>query len=281
MTLAHDHSFHIGEQHLKNGKPCQDYADSGMLSDSVAYAIVSDGCSSGGKTDIGSRLMVLATEQALREQFNPVVPRLNAIKDARDAYLRSWRDSLHLENKDLLATGLFIAADTNQCVVNIAGDGVLVIKTDGYIIAKKYEWRKNTPFYPAYNLIPEQKESFVALHEKAAGALTIETWSLDADTTELNNVETISVTEGVGEDSFIISEMNGLVDLAAVMSDGVLQVDGVDWKDVVQELVAFKSMSGQFAVRRMNRFLAQAKEAGRGPIDDIAYAVIQFPKQKP
>lgn len=279
MTLAHDHSFHIGEQHLKNGKPCQDYADSGMLSDSVAYAIVSDGCSSGGKTDIGSRLMVLATEQALREQFNPVVPRLNAIKDARDAYLRSWRDSLHLENKDLLATGLFIAADTNQCVVSIAGDGVLVIKTDTHIIAKKYEWQKNTPFYPAYNLVPEQKESFASLHAQDDKALTVETWCIYPDRTEQDDVETYSVEEGT-EEIFGTYCTDVHVELIAVMSDGVLQVDGVDWKDVVQELVAFKSMSGQFAVRRMNRFLAQAKEAGRGPIDDIAYAVIQFPKQK-
>jgi hypothetical protein len=44
--------------------PCQDYALSGVTRH-LAYAVVADGCSSGGKTDIGARVLALATAIAL------------------------------------------------------------------------------------------------------------------------------------------------------------------------------------------------------------------------
>ena len=61
-----------------------------------------------------------------------------------------------------------------------------------------------------------------------------------------------------------------------LFSDGVEQVDGMETDEVIQQLMNFKSTSGQFATRRMNRFLSEAKKSGRGPIDDIAMAVIHL-----
>ncbi len=69
MSLKTDHTFQIGLQHLQTGKPCQDFALSGTIADDLVYAIVSDGCSSGGMTDIGARLMVLATKRAIIEHL--------------------------------------------------------------------------------------------------------------------------------------------------------------------------------------------------------------------
>ena len=68
MRFHADCSFHIGAQHLRLGLPNQDYALAGNLDDR-AYVVVSDGCSSGGRTDIGARLVSLAAARALREQY--------------------------------------------------------------------------------------------------------------------------------------------------------------------------------------------------------------------
>ena len=65
MQFFTDEYFHIGRAHLGNGQPCQDYALSGQTEE-TAWAIISDGCSSGGKTDIGARLITLTTAKALK-----------------------------------------------------------------------------------------------------------------------------------------------------------------------------------------------------------------------
>ena len=56
----------------------------------------------------------------------------------------------------------------------------------------------------------------------------------------------------------------------SAVSNGVTQVDGMDWRDVVAELLSFKSTEGDFVKRRMNRFLKDCQKHGKGPIDDIA-----------
>ena len=60
-----DSVFAIGASHVATGKACQDYTLS-RASDTYAYAIVSDGCSSGGMTDVGARVLALATATAIR-----------------------------------------------------------------------------------------------------------------------------------------------------------------------------------------------------------------------
>jgi len=54
----------------------------------------------------------------------------------------------------------------------------------------------------------------------------------------------------------------------------VTQIDGVDWKDAVVQFLAFKNTAGEFAKRRMIRGIKDANKKGRGPFDDISYAVI-------
>ena len=68
IKLHTDHYFHIGDTHLTAGKPCQDYAIS-SVDNNAAFAVVSDGCSTGGDTDIGSRIIALSTITALREYW--------------------------------------------------------------------------------------------------------------------------------------------------------------------------------------------------------------------
>jgi hypothetical protein len=284
MNISTDHAFHIGEQHLRNGKPCQDYALSGVATSPLpkgqspdknyGYAIVSDGCSSGGMTDIGARLVSLAARQSLLEHTTSL-----PFIFTRDAYLRIWQQSLGLAQSDLLATNLVVKMSPNFLSAHIAGDGVLVARESyGPLIARKYEWQKNAPFYPAYNLSHETKDGFRELH-MSRQALTVETWNLSTNEPELLSTEHYSVREGMRELSVLESIPSQRLDyfeLAAVFSDGVHQVEGMEWQQVVIQLLAFKNTNGQFFTRRMNRFLQDVRKVGRGPLDDIAGAVIHF-----
>ncbi|MDO8754959.1 MAG: hypothetical protein Q7J80_13765, partial [Anaerolineales bacterium] len=67
-----------------------------------------------------------------------------------------------------------------------------------------------------------------------------------------------------------------LLEFVAVFSDGATQVDELDWKDVVVQSMAFKTAEGEFAKRRMSRLIQDSQKTGRGPIDDISYAVTRI-----
>lgn len=283
MALHTDHSFHIGEQHLRQGKPCQDYAHSGMLNETMAYAIVSDGCSSGGMTDIGSRLMVLATKQALMEYESPYPIDASLVNASRDAYLASYRAALGLKTHDLLATCLWAVASKDWVLVNVIGDGVVVASHEYDHMVHRFEWHKNMPYYPAYGLdgtdmqfvqsMSDNPEPFTHLEEGLA--------PVGMGGCRDGYLTSLPVSEGMKGVSLLYERGSsdvwpGKMLSIGLFTDGVEQIDGIPYDQAIERLMTFKSVSGQFVTRRMNRFLSEAKETGRGPSDDIALATIHF-----
>ena len=56
-----------------------------------------------------------------------------------------------------------------------------------------------------------------------------------------------------------------------------MQADGMNWQDAVLDLLAFKNLNGEFAKRRMIRFIKDSKKNDKkGPLDDISFAVIRI-----
>lgn len=274
MKLSVDHSFHIGEQHLRQGKPAQDYALSGVIDDVAAYAIVSDGCSSGGQTDIGARLLSLATKRALKENSDEA-----AFAIARDSYAEVFRSTLGLEHRDMLATNLFARVQNDEVFVHVTGDGVVALLYEHDLVLHQYTWEQNTPYYPAYR-IGGFDESFIDLHKGTAKPLRLNSTYRSNETAvcEFTIGEGVRGIESVYEDISGYHSKNPLLAIG-LFSDGVEQVDQFATAEVVQALMSFKSTSGQFATRRMNRFLQEARKRGRGPLDDIAMAVIHLGQQ--
>jgi len=274
MSFTTDHTFHIGEQHSRNGKPNQDYALSGTFENGLAYIIVSDGCSSGGLTDIGSRLMVLATKQALVEISATINPfenpnAIELVNQRRDTLLEQFRRALDLEYQDLLATCLWAISSSEFTLVNLTGDGIVAIQTEAGLTIEQFEWDKNMPYYPAYRL--NQTDSlFIETHGDEP--YPFRQTRLSEESGEYCSPK--STLEGMSGWSVQI-ESSKLISLA-LFTDGVEQIDSLGYKEAVERLMAFKSTSGQFAVRRMNRFLKEVNTSGRGAIDDISYAVINF-----
>ena len=274
IHLHTDHHFVTGYRHLSDGKPCQDHAMSGVVTDDgeikLAYAVVSDGCSSGGETDIGARLMTAISAKHFRENYCTGDREILIEKEVWDA-----ADMLGLQDDDLLATHLYAAVDCDgAALIVIRGDGVVVfLDRFGTPTIFRYEWAKEAPHYPMQSNL----NGFYRLHGGAdAKALKISCWKPD----QFGVLEQFSENEQTVEEACRGQHclMPDASDLSAIIlfSDGVCKVDKIDWLDAIEQLIAFKDRKGIFAKRRMMRFVRDAMKLGHGPIDDLSYAVISI-----
>lgn len=285
MNLSADHHFSIGSQHLRQGKPCQDYALSGIF-ENVSFAIVSDGCSNGENTDVGSRFTALSTAAAIKNHWainrsviNENDPKEIAVKQSiiqRGAY-----HMLGLTREDMLATCLYACMSGEGGFMHVLGDGVIAWKLkNGAIVMRKLDWARNAPLYPVYG--EDNFSSFTAFHsaDEKTPALTAEEWKYEPnDGYFYTKKSEFTVAEGIKGHIEIFSKARireEAIEYVALFSDGISQVENTNWKDVVVELFAFKSMTGSFAKRRVISFLKHAAETNKKPVDDLACAVIHI-----
>jgi hypothetical protein len=283
-TLHTDHYFHIGESHRRSGKPCQDYSLSG-IHDETAFAVISDGCSSGKETDIGARLISLITVAALK-----------AVTEARDTidsefiqeHVRSFQQKhlnkatsvLGLHGDDLIATQLYAYVEKQNISIEVQGDGVVAIRLrNGNLIAHRFEWDENMPFYPAYR--NDRIEEFVAAHgnDPAQNRLTEECWMTDDHQTWTPCFPALRHTLQSGIDGIRIDfgpEEFSEIEYVALFTDGIAQIERTDWKDAIAEFLGFKYATGAFIKRRMMRGLENMGKTGSILQDDIACAIIRM-----
>jgi len=283
IQLFTDHYFHIGKSHLTGGKPCQDYAIS-QVSNLAGFAIVCDGCSSGRHTDIGSRILALATLNALKEYWQVNQPfnignALPAIRLNQKIRMAAARDLLGLTQKDMLATCLYALLSDQGGLINIQGDGVIALKFSNQSIQmSRFEWQNNMPYYPAYE--NGQLQAFINSHgnDLQDSCITSDTWLYNDQEFDLLCTEKISLCDGIKGITIEIPADLIIDDLEyiAIFSDGVTQIDGVDWKDAVVEFLKFKNTKGEFAKRRMIRGIKNMQKQTKGPLDDIAFAIIRI-----
>jgi len=276
-----DHYFQIGSAHYSNGKPCQDYSRSGS-NELIACAIVSDGCSTGGHTDVGSRVLTLSTFQAIRDHARASGGALDtavvSITSRQQQIIGTARLMLGLERVDMLATCGYAYLTKHGGFVHIQGDGVIGLKyRDGRIKMSRYEWADNTPFYPSYG--EGGIEKFVGAHGGDLEAKRLSCSTVIRETlgsyTEDGSQE-FTLREGLeGVVTKISQEELDEVEFVAVFSDGVTQIENVSWRDAVSAFLSFKNTGGEFAKRRMIRGIKDMQQSGHGPVDDISYAVVR------
>lgn len=288
VRLSADHHFSIGHEHVGNGKPCQDHALS-MYENGMACTVISDGCSAGGETDMGARVLTFGSVAAIRAyharhdsiDFSSDTGEHGVVTEVgaqQRIVLGTVRQALGLARDDMLATCGYAFATGEGGVIHLAGDGVIAVKSrDGSVSMFRYDWGK-APFYPQY-----REEScgagYMREHgDQAASALSEDHWSFDPVSGEFVCCGTAahSVSDGMQGITKSIGKaaLADDVDAIALFTDGVLRVDGFDWKDVVIALLSFKTTKGVFVKRRMIRALKDFSSRGKGPMDDIAYAVI-------
>jgi len=283
IELFTDNYFHIGKAHLTSGKPCQDYAISDVY-ENGAFAIISDGCSTGRHTDVGSRILSLSTASAILDNWS-MRRKLNVIETPIEVGIRQsimlsgMQDALGLIVQDMLSTCLYSYICPQGGIVHVQGDGVVAVKyRDGQIKTSNFEWRDNKPFYVAYK--NGNLENFINAHggDLESHRLQEEIWMLNPDGEKVSlGTKEYTLAQGLKGITFKFSqkELEDDIEFIAVFSDGVTQIDGIDWRDAVIDFLAFKNTVGAFVARRMIRGIKDFQKNGKGPIDDIACAVVR------
>ena len=273
-----------GVYHHSNGTICQDHTLCTYTTHGALIA-VSDGCSSGGATDIGARIVNCGVREGVRrlqnsDEVDDVAALVHNITDVQKEVMHSAQNLFGLADADMAATSL-LAFVTSRCAcVHVAGDGVVAYTLcDGTMQCERYIWRDNTPYYPMY--AAGHHDAFCAVHggDMNASVLQRETVVLDVDGTVLSHtMQDISLAQGMRGITTDFSAMHsdGTIRTIALFSDGVEQVGMCAWYDVVYQCMAYKQYKGAFVKRRMKRFVKDIRHAQQYPHDDLSCAAIHI-----
>lgn len=271
-----DAHFRTGISHETEGSPCQDYAlaENGAL----PFAVISDGCSTSGSTDIGARLWCLAARDCRRYRAAKYEMTAHDLSSSMIASVTRVSRIVSVHETDLDATlgGVFSREDGRIRGI-LFGDGVFATLSPRGIEINEIEWVGNMPGYPSYLLSDIRHRVFVEQSELLAHDEA--EWPC--------KVSKIRYVMGESFDRIVdgysaSGGLNGIqinwpydTEIAAIMSDGAAQVSGLDLQTVVTELLSFgPARQGAFAKRRLNAALKKFAKDGHRPIDDISIAVL-------
>jgi len=278
-----DCAFSIGATHTV----CQDYALTGEYS-----VVIADGCSGSVLSDFGSRVLSVTAMNKMSE--------LQSLHDLDESELillaRPSAKVLNLPSECLDATLLCASKIEEAAEAVCYGDGVIAVKLDNRdTLVINIEYIDNYPFYINYlfdktgrykNWEVDHNQRIVTFSViRENGDIEIINDNCDASTRlGYNGVEVGLIR--VMDRKTIVETIAPEVESIMVMSDGVhtfyqTVVSGtskhneiISYHDVLKELLNFKSYTGRFVQRRMNKFIKFCKKNNWGYGDDISVAAI-------
>jgi hypothetical protein len=252
----------------------------GIANGGLPFAIVADGCSTSGMTDVGARLLALGGARAFSLGASATDP--GGFRDLALATARGAAHLLALSPADMDATLGAVAANGDGVAALLFGDGAIAWRpASGGLQAAVVDWAGSMPGYPAYLTGPSGRlRSFLAESEKMALSLgrppcLVERLSVDPDGRMSSlTVEGLSAREGLDGMALRWSASDA-PDIVAVTTDGIQQVFGISREEVLVELTAIKAArAGAFVTRRMSRAMAEWSRRGSRPVDDLAIAAL-------
>lgn len=285
-----DHYFEIGSSH----EMCEDYAISGILGHTIAYAIVSDGCSSSPEVDVGARLLCHAAREFLRISFsysqkigfNQGDQKFWEFNSALGNYAISSANliakQLALSSNSLDCTLLVAIADYDVVNVFVYGDGGYIIRRfDDTVVHTKLQYLCGAPYYLSYLINGERN----AAYNKEYGESIVNKQTAWFAPDPMQPCDEISDHGCVFEmahniyDVMAMSFQNTDVKSITLVTDGIESYrndnkDLMDSSKMVRDFVSYKTIKGKFVRRRMNRIKKNCLKTGRDHFDDIAVASI-------
>jgi len=280
---------------------CEDYALTGKINNDISYAIVCDGCSSSKDVDVGARLLAYSAATQLKIIYshkNNIGKKDNFEKEninLRRAIItmaNSLRLQLGLSIDALNSTLLIIVSDALISKVFIFGDGGYVTKFNDCIIYNHIEYESDAPYYLAYLLDSRKNDNYSEVFGKEN--INIKTHYFDLKTNKWKtSIKTCDFNR-----EFIYNHTCFSIDNAifiALVSDGVvsyrepieqeedldlkipltqIKLQEINYLDIIQRMVAYKNVKGEFVKRRMNRIKRDCVKENLFHYDDISVATI-------
>jgi hypothetical protein len=258
-----------GAQHSATASPCQDYGWAQSEGD-TAFALVADGCSTGGHTDLGARAWTLAARSLLQWQAGILqdIPSLQArLIEAAEPALRQ------LAFEDGFSTLLVLQAQGRKVHATFFGDGALLVRhRDGTRTLIGIDYTANAPEYLNYWRRSGVHETWEKSY--AGQELRITTHRQTRDGQPPTVLErSRSVALGPWQWSADI-EQDG-VELVMVATDGVDARDG-GLPVTGGQLLGVKNPAGEFLKRRLGKLARAWTEEATMPTDDLAVAGVWF-----
>ncbi|OQW94800.1 MAG: hypothetical protein BWK79_04745 [Beggiatoa sp. IS2] len=256
--LHYDHFFTIGKTHLV----CEDYATQGDKP--MPFIVLCDGCSSSKDSDIGARILALATKHIVENaaewpmDYAPFGQKL--ILTALDIV-----EKMHLTTNVLDATVMLAFVQQEAIQVYVYGDGCLFFKDlEGNVGTIEIIFTHNAPFYLSYWPDKARQEEYADYEPKPL----------------LLKDSVNGLSEPLPfQKPLVFSLPLAKFPVVAIASDGAAhfidatQTAKVPLFNIANSLLDFKNVEGEFVKRRSKRALEQYAQRNIFPADDLSVGV--------
>jgi len=289
MLFSADCAFRIGSTH----KICQDYGISGIICD-TAYAVIADGCSGSDLSEFGAKLLCKAIENEIVENEFKNFTSNSFIINSDISLSKVFSTLFEIGNKLKMpdcwldATLAYAIAKQGVAQIYFYGDGVIVREwPDGTSTVVSIEYPSGYPFFLNYittsnrkrfdkwKSIPNQKKVVLTYHLDENGNLKSteeEYYDLSSSSNEKDLSFNMSILDF--ENSKLALFTDGIKSFFKIEKTDTSKVNiPVSMIEVIPSLMKIKSFQGQFANRRLNKFLQKENILY---FDDVTMAVIKM-----
>ena len=267
----------IGNSH----EVCEDYIYSSLGVD--PYIILSDGCSSSKNTDVGARVLVHSARNILNRFIHRTgIPiEADVLGDMIAHEAEETIRKLGLNTSALDATLIIAYRLKDKIIINVFGDGnVILKKKDGTTKIYNYQYAKNMPYYLSYYVDAARqnqycKEMFEV--DNSGKCLVTARHLLSNDPEKLEELN-VTFEDFVKIPTFILPIED--YEMIGIASDGIESfgnpVNGLrkDYREIIEELTAFKGTVGEVLKRRAKRAIKNYKKEGIEHYDDVSIGVM-------
>lgn len=269
-----DKHFIIGSTH----DVCQDYVL--VTDEGPAVVVVSDGCSSSKLSDIGARLLCSRVLHDVRidaanKRYAEGLSFSSILVHSLE-YVKHAASVIKAPDECFDATLLVLTENVRKKAIDahVVGDGIIAARRRGSDVIETWIYDVlGYPNYGSYLIFPDRLRSYIEL-----GLHVNVTHYLDKEVVASSKRSLRSERDWVQSLSFSYRDY----DIVAAITDGAASIvdknanKQVSVIDTIHQLMAFKSLPGEFVKRRLNKFSKEMVRSSLTNTDDIGLGAVEL-----
>lgn len=264
--LHSDYFFTIGRTHLV----CEDYSLRRLTP--VPLLVVCDGCSASEHSDLGARLLALATQHFFQQHVTNTRPDYHVLGQQVIQQAANIASQLSTSTEVLDATLMVCFLMDAHIYVYVYGDGVILARNSaGQIHWQEIEFSHNAPYYLSYWLSEERRAEYARYSSKPLSLAD----SATGQTTILPYDSPLIFSFPLDDYATVAIASDGIKQFYRITPGEMLAIP-----DVAENILNFKSLEGEFVKRRVLRALQNYAQEGVLPADDLSLAVFAWQEGK-